>query len=122
MPAAPEVRQNRDNSAPTLRNKARRQSRDGRPQSRRATDDVTVLGHPIRRAIVLALAREPASLSPTAFARLDGVKASRAVYHQFAYLAAAGVVELVESRERVGTVERFYALTARGRTIARHDT
>lgn len=81
----------------------------------------TAVAHPTRRTIISALAGE-SELSPTAFARLEGVERLRAFYYHFDYLIRHGLIELVRTEEHRGTVERFYALTALGRAAARRLT
>jgi hypothetical protein len=81
-----------------------------------ATDKA--LDHTTRRAVVAALARQGGELSPTGFARLEGVERTRALYHHFGVLVRHDLMELVRTEER-STVERFYSLTASGRVVAR---
>ena len=76
------------------------------------------LAHPARRAIIRCLARHSGPLSPTRFARLDGVKLAPVPYH-FRCLARDGLIELDRVEQHAATVEHFYALTAAGHAVAR---
>jgi DNA-binding transcriptional ArsR family regulator len=74
------------------------------------------LGHPIRVRIVLALADGMRSASELE-RRLD-VQLALVAYHMRT-LHQAGLVELVETRPRRGSLESFYHLTAMGQSARR---
>src|SRR5262245_37354649 len=69
-----------------------------------------LLADPLKLRIAEALRDAPAP--PHEPARRFGLKPT-ALYHHFARLAAAGLVEVAARRRRRGAVERLYRLTAR---------
>jgi DNA-binding transcriptional ArsR family regulator len=77
-------------------------------------DQVAALAHPLRRRILAALA-EPAS--PADVARKLGLPAQLANYHVRA-LAAAGLAEQVEVRQRRNLLERRFRAVARTFSLA----
>src|SRR5262249_19263364 len=75
-----------------------------------------LLADPLKLRIAEALRDAPAS--PHELARRFGLKPT-ALYHHFARLAAAGLVEVAARRRRRGAVERLYRLTARQLVVDR---
>ena len=69
-----------------------------------------LLADPLKLRIAEALREAPAS--PHELARRFGLKPT-ALYHHFARLAAAGLVEVAARRRRRGAIERLYRLSAR---------
>jgi DNA-binding transcriptional ArsR family regulator len=71
---------------------------------------IKAIGHPLRRAILVALNETQAS--PTQLARRFGEPVNLVAYHT-GILAKAGAVELVHTEPRRGSTEHFYRATMR---------
>jgi DNA-binding transcriptional ArsR family regulator len=78
------------------------------PKVIRRAEHLRLLADPVRLRILEALRDAPAS--PHALARRFGQKPT-ALYHHFARLEHAGIIEVVETRQRRGMVERLYQPT-----------
>jgi len=86
-------------------------SNSDKPMSYRleGMEQVRAAADPFRMQILRALGRE--ARSPKQVAVELGVPPSR-IYHHVQVLEKAGLVEMVESRQKRGTVERIYRTTA----------
>lgn len=82
----------------------------------RELEQVKVLADPLRLRIIEELRAEP--LSPRQMADRLGVKPTR-LYHHFAALERAGLIELASTRPRRGAVERFFRPVARELVVDR---
>jgi len=82
----------------------------------RRVEDVRVLAHSLRFRIFEALRQGPAS--PHELALRFGRKPT-ALYHHFARLERAKLIEVAERRQRRGAIERRYRPTASGFVVDR---
>jgi len=71
----------------------------------RRVEDLRLLANPTKLRIFEALRDAPSS--PLQLARRFGQKPT-ALYHHFARLEKAGLIEVAETRQRRGAVERLY--------------
>jgi DNA-binding transcriptional ArsR family regulator len=76
----------------------------------READQVRMLAHPLRMRIIEVLRTQPGS--PKQVAEALGMKPTR-LYHHFAALERAGLIELAGTRQRRGVVERLFHPAAR---------
>jgi DNA-binding transcriptional ArsR family regulator len=79
-------------------------------------EQVRVLADPLRLRIVEALMHEPATAKQVAAA--IGEKPSR-IYHHVELLERAGLLQLVETRRKRGTTERYLAPVAKAFVVDR---
>jgi DNA-binding transcriptional ArsR family regulator len=82
----------------------------------REPGQVKVLADPLRIRILEALRQQP--LSPRQAAEQLGLKPTR-LYHHFATLERAGLIQLAATRPRRGAVERLYRPVARELVVDR---
>ena len=73
-------------------------------------EQVKALTDPLRQRILQALCQEP--LTTKKVAQQLGEKPTR-LYHHVAALERAGLVQIVETRQKRGTVEKYYRAVAR---------
>src|SRR5579871_6054782 len=71
--------------------------------------ELRALADPLRQRILAALVERPATAKQVA--ALLGEKATK-LYHHFGTLEAAGLIGLVETRAKRGTVEKYYRAVA----------
>src|SRR5215218_2830825 len=69
-------------------------------------DIAKALAHPLRMRLLTLL--EEGTASPTELANVTGASLPRVSYH-VRRLAAAGLIELVRTKQRRGAVEHYYA-------------
>jgi DNA-binding transcriptional ArsR family regulator len=76
----------------------------------RSLDQIKALAHPLRQRLMEAFSMEPRTTKQVA--DMLGERPSR-LYHHVAALEEAHLLELVETRQKRGTIEQYYQAAAR---------